>query len=425
MENTVVSICRAIVQEGPRKGQSCCFPPDEESGYCGRHLRNKEYDDGIAAGKKWCRFFFRGCSNTCTGDKKSCDTCREKMHSDKTLCKHDGCKHHVNDSTNLYCKKHVRDVYRDEEKAKGIRYCDIARGCIHVCKEGLTTCDTCLEQNRKNDNARYNARKQLHTVIQQVSSPSGMQVCCYCGKDYPSFITQHGKTSISCQACNQNQAHQDAKRADRVRNYKQENMRNQPRHFREYFRNAMKRNVPFLLTPEEFQTFVLQPCHYCGTHIQNESIGIDRTDSAVGYTSDNCVPCCEICNKMKFIYCKEFFLEKCKYMTDGVFPSNFHTTWKEYYMSRPASYSHYASGAKKRNIAFHLSKEEWNLLMTQACYICKYTGNIGIDRMDNSTGYTKENCKPCCSSCNHMKWDLPLSIVFVKAKQITDCHFPS
>ena len=295
---------------------------------------------------------------------------------------------------------------------------------MNVCKEGLTTCDTCLEQNRKNDNARYNARKQLHDVIQHVSS-SGMQICCLCGKDYPSFITQHGKPSMICQSCNENQVHQDAKRADRLRNYKQENMRNHSRHFREYFRNAMKRNLPFLLTLEEFQAFVIQPCHYCGAHVQNESIGIDRIDSTLGYTTNNCVPCCEICNTMKFIYCKEFFLEKCRYMTVGKFPSDFHTTWKEYYVSRPAVYSQYKNGANQRNLPFAITREEWSAILSQPCYICEYTGNIGIDRIDSSKGYTIDNCKPCCSSCNYMKLDLPLSIILDKANQITEQHSPS
>ena len=44
--------CKAIIQEGPRKNKECLFPP-AENGYCGRHLRNKLYDDdGIKEGKK-------------------------------------------------------------------------------------------------------------------------------------------------------------------------------------------------------------------------------------------------------------------------------------------------------------------------------------------------------------------------------------
>jgi hypothetical protein len=42
--------CKAIVQEGPRKGEQCKFPPGSDL-YCGRHMRNKEYDEGVSKGK--------------------------------------------------------------------------------------------------------------------------------------------------------------------------------------------------------------------------------------------------------------------------------------------------------------------------------------------------------------------------------------
>jgi len=32
----------------------------------------------------------------------------------------------------------------------------------------------------------------------------------------------------------------------------------------------------------------------------------------------------------------------------------------------------------------------------------------GIDRVDNSLGYVKENCKSCCFRCNKIKRDMSL-----------------
>ena len=81
--------------------------------------------------------------------------------------------------------------------------------------------------------------------------------------------------------------------------------------------------------------------------------------------------------------------------------------------------SRYTNSAKKRNIAFHLTKEEWALLLSQACYICGFDGYVGIDRVDSKKDYSIDNCKPCCSSCNHMKWDYSLSVIFQKATMIT------
>lgn len=81
------------------------------------------------------------------------------------------------------------------------------------------------------------------------------------------------------------------------------------------------------------------------------------------------------------------------------------------------TYECYKKNASKRNYEFKLTKDEFKILVTQPCFYCgrektqekrdkqnngsfKYTG---IDRYDNSKGYTKENCVPCCKTCNMMK----------------------
>ena len=63
-----------------------------------------------------------------------------------------------------------------------------------------------------------------------------------------------------------------------------------------YKRGADARGLEFTLTLEEFKKFVQDKCHYCGSE---NSIGIDRKDNAIGYTSKNSLSCCKICNFMK------------------------------------------------------------------------------------------------------------------------------
>ena len=78
-------------------------------------------------------------------------------------------------------------------------------------------------------------------------------------------------------------------------------------------------------------------------------------------------------------------------------------------------YSDYKSNAKIRNKDFDLPKEYAFQLMQQNCYYCglipsnkiqKRSHSIvysGIDRLDNSKGYSVNNCVPCCSMCNIAK----------------------
>lgn len=96
-------------------------------------------------------------------------------------------------------------------------------------------------------------------------------------------------------------------------------------------------------------------------------------------------------------------------------------------------YTSCRTGARSRGIEFSLSREEHREIIIQDCYYCgappapfnayvKKDGTIsrrfkpkdvnrawvkanGVDRYDNSKGYTRDNCVPCCSFCNHAKRD--------------------
>ncbi len=82
-----------------------------------------------------------------------------------------------------------------------------------------------------------------------------------------------------------------------------------------YRAGARRRGLDFNLTGEEFLSLVTSPCHYCGDEPRLRSIsgtntvwatGVDRVDSSIGYSSDNCVSSCSTCNqaKMELSYAK-------------------------------------------------------------------------------------------------------------------------
>lgn len=95
--------------------------------------------------------------------------------------------------------------------------------------------------------------------------------------------------------------------------------------------------------------------------------------------------------------------------------------------ARNALMKRYQAGAKKRNIAWELTVEDFSRLTSSDCYYCgtkpfqiskgssyfgDYTYN-GIDRRDNTKPYSLENSVPCCGPCNLMKMDL-LEADFIK-----------
>ncbi len=50
------------------------------------------------------------------------------------------------------------------------------------------------------------------------------------------------------------------------------------------------------LTEHEFEELVQKDCFYCGKIGPN---GIDRVNNKLGYSKNNCVPCCKHCNYVK------------------------------------------------------------------------------------------------------------------------------
>ncbi len=47
-----------------------------------------------------------------------------------------------------------------------------------------------------------------------------------------------------------------------------------------------------------------------------------------------------------------------------------------------------------------ISIDEGIKLFNQPCIYCGDTKNIGLDRIDNSKGHTRDNVVPCCYTCN-------------------------
>lgn len=83
-----------------------------------------------------------------------------------------------------------------------------------------------------------------------------------------------------------------------------------------YKQNAKRRNIDFCLTKEQFYNLTQQPCYYCNDLLDYN--GIDRIDSNQGYLIENCVPCCQYCNKMKLNYSLDFWIEHMKKILENM-----------------------------------------------------------------------------------------------------------
>lgn len=78
---------------------------------------------------------------------------------------------------------------------------------------------------------------------------------------------------------------------------------------------------------------------------------------------------------------------------------------KELQQSDKYKYTQYKKqSALRRKKIFNLTFEQFVELYHAPCYLCGSPESHGIDRVDNSIGYTFENAKSCCALCNKLKW---------------------
>lgn len=90
------------------------------------------------------------------------------------------------------------------------------------------------------------------------------------------------------------------------------------------------------------------------------------------------------------------------------------------------------SDYKLHGKAFDLTFEEFNKIIQLNCNYCGSAPNHlrfnkskklsallnGVDRLDSTKGYTKDNCVPCCTTCNYMKNTLSVTTFLEHIKKI-------
>lgn len=290
--------CNATLEQGKKKGERC-WRPIHNDGYCGKHQTQAIVFKGIEEGNVKCR------KHRCTNlidqmhENPYCSECQETKKQERRsikLCiasiqqgnkKGTPCEKAA--SNGDYCGKHYEYNIRLQEAAtKNIHICDDGkRLCKQATIEGKLKCEDCLAKARISENATY--------VIRQIDT----SLCLGCGTTIQEHIKGlRGKDVQQCEHCYKKQRGTEESRERIQRDFNKERQDNIARHMNEYISSAYKRGKSFELTQDQFEELVTGICSYCG--FQSETvIGIDRLDSDKGYTVQNTVPCCAVCNHMK------------------------------------------------------------------------------------------------------------------------------
>lgn len=126
--------------------------------------------------------------------------------------------------------------------------------------------------------------------------------CPDCGKrwevrsDYPQTVDR-------CKECDY------TIRVGRNKKYEDTHTRHQ---YTKYRWRDEQRDMTIEFSYEEFGDEIHKSCHYCGKEFAG---GMDRKLSHLGYTKDNSVPCCHICNRAKMDMEYQEFIDYLKRMS--------------------------------------------------------------------------------------------------------------
>lgn len=146
-------------------------------------------------------------------------------------------------------------------------------------------------------------------------------------------------------------------------------------------------------------------CFFC-KHFDHNYCGIDRIIHNKYILSwKDIVPSCYMCNMMKSdLNIVEFNL-LCDNIYNNLWGDKNLINYKYTHTASIIPYTSYKNNATVgRNLKFELDKQSYDDLLKQECYNCGVQNASGIDRQNNDIGYTVENCVPCCTSCNYLKY---------------------
>jgi len=149
-------------------------------------------------------------------------------------------------------------------------------------------------------------------------------------------------------------------------------------------------------TNEVMFEMMVQGCFYC----EDVATTIDRIDSKLEHTPDNCVGCCHGCNISKGNADLSTFVRKAYYRVHEEYYDDDTDIW--FVNKKKPSMSEYKSRANKKGVPFELTKEYFDDLTKGVCKYCKRspTTYFGVDRIVPSLGYILGNVVSCCWDCN-------------------------
>ena len=410
--------------------EKCQYKKYGDTSYCKLHEIDIWLDQVKESGKVPCTQYIRGCRNVLDpdGQFKRCEPCRmaertkDKAKRNEAKAQNAANASSDNESNTKMCtscgKSHNKEAFVGERSSETLT-------CIHCRNNGKTQDRKRDQEHRRAQGRIYDsteARKKRRKEWQKNNWDKVVRAWKKYrerqrAKDENAYLKKNAENASKWRKNNP-----DAVAAINAR--KIENIKSQ---YGVYIQSSNHRNIHFELTIDEYEFIAQNPCYYCGTvNIQRGFNGVDRLDNNLGYSNNNCVACCSMCNYMKGSLHHDVFLRRVEHSMSylGLFPGNLYP--ESYPNTKKVTYSSYKQSAVQRSLEFQLTYEEFLNIIKHDCYICGKKNDEkhknGIDRVNNKEGYTQNNSKSCCRECNFMKSIFSHEKFIEKYKKIRQRH---
>jgi hypothetical protein len=410
------------------KKDGCKFKQLNDSGYCGKHTIHSLFDDAILRNMRLCSNYLRkGCRQELSPEytKSQCETCLAKdrkadrtKRSEAAIKSSEASENNLSEKPCSVCCK-ILPMSHFEGKRSSSEY---TKTCF-ACRESNKKQNAKRDKEHINELARIADKKPERIAVKKAWKENNYEkVAETWQKSRNNRIKKVGIDEYLNIAANDAQRWRD-NNPEKMKQINEDKRNSLHSQFSVYERCARDKRINFELSIDNFETITKNPCYYCGIIQERGFNGIDRMKSNEAYILENCVSCCKMCNHIKNTLSTDVFIKKVEHIVtfqennpEGKLYPELFTNYNN------ANFTSYKNSANKRKIHFEICEQYFNIITQVACYICgkiSTFGHInGIDRYDNTQGYSQENCKPCCGGCNFMKNKYPYDEWYAKLKQI-------
>lgn len=420
----------------PRCAKECCNAKatQENNKYCIKHQLCVFIDETAALGKRNCKNVIRGCVAQLDQEYEfvRCEPCRkrEKERDDARKARAAE-KAQEDDPLTKFCK--ICEKTQPLDEFVGAKNKGYVKSC-KTCRETWIRNDKNRDKEHRNALAREASKKPENIATKkawEAANPDKVEQKCKksrakrAAKDIDGYL-QHNANVMK------NWRDRNPEKMEEANRKRRESL---DAHYKIYQRTARLKKLKFEFSEEEFKTLVVNPCYYCSIIDEKGFNGIDRMNQSVGYIQSNGVSCCAMCNWLKGSLDSATFIKRIRHIHsfyNGTEPKVTEPNDTEPPQKHPecfpdakcVSYATYRSRAEKKELEFAITNDNYKSIILQDCYLCgkksTETNINGIDRVDNTIGYTIENCKACCKECNHMKNNFGLEELLCKFERIQD-----